>query len=273
MIRHPGLKLVGVYEMRQDWANAKTVAAELAAQFPGDANILDAQGQAQLAAGDTNGAISSFKRAYELAPNTASILSRYLAALSGAKYFTEARGVLQEAVARDPRNSSLKADLIRVEGEISGVDAAVAKARALAVGDPENSIYDLVSAELYEKAGRIPDAIAVVQKAAEAKPSDEGLAIALARLYYRSGDFSRAEGVLAPRLKADPNSIAISAAMAQQYWATGRAQDAKKLFGDLIAREPNDVGGLLGLAEVAISREELAGSGRLYRPRAHGQAR
>ena len=134
---HPGLKLVGVYQMRQDWASAKTVAAELAAQFPGDTNILDAQGQAQLAAGDTNGAISSFKRAYELAPNTASILARYLAALSGAKYFTEARGVLQEAVARDPRNSSLNADLIRVEGETSGVDAAVAKARALAAADPE----------------------------------------------------------------------------------------------------------------------------------------
>jgi putative PEP-CTERM system TPR-repeat lipoprotein len=127
----PGLKLVGVYEMREDWTSAKTVAAELAAQFPGDANILDTQGQAQLAAGDTNGAISSFKRAYQLAPNSAPILSHYLASLVGAKYFTEARGVLHEAAARDPRNSSLKADLIRVEGEIIGVDAAVAQARAL----------------------------------------------------------------------------------------------------------------------------------------------
>jgi len=58
---------------------------------------------------------------------------------------------MQEAVARDPRNSSLKAGLIRVEGEIDGVDAAVAKARALATGDPDKDIYDLVSAELYEK--------------------------------------------------------------------------------------------------------------------------
>jgi len=80
----PGLKLVGVYQRRQDWISAKTVAAELAAQFPGDANILDAHGQAQLAAGETNGAISSFKRAYELAPNSVPILSRYLASLGGA---------------------------------------------------------------------------------------------------------------------------------------------------------------------------------------------
>ena len=249
----PGLKLVRVYEMRQDWSSAKTVAAELSAQFPGNTNILDAQGQAQLAAGDTNGAVSSFKRAYQLAPNSVPILAHYLATLNGAKYFTEARGVLQEAVARDPRNSSLKADLIRVEGEISGVDAAVAKARALAAGDPENNIYDLVLAELYEKAGRSPDAIAVLEKAAAAKPSDEGLTLALARLYNRSGDFLKAEGVLASRLHADPQSIAVGTAMAQQYLTTGRAQDAKKLLADLLARWPNDVRTLLGLAEVSTS--------------------
>jgi putative PEP-CTERM system TPR-repeat lipoprotein len=249
----PGLKLVGVHQRRQDWTSAKTVAAELAAQFPGNADILDAQGQAQLAAGDTNGAASSFKRAYELAPNSAPILSRYLASLNEAKYFAEARGVLQEAVARDPRNSSLKADLIRVEGEIDGVDAAVAKARALATGDPDKDIYDLVSAELYEKAGRRSDAIAVLEKAVAARPSDEGLAIALARVYNRSGDFAKAEGVLAPRLRADPESVAIGSAVAQQYFATGRAQDAKRLFADLVARRPNDVLALLGLAEVATA--------------------
>jgi putative PEP-CTERM system TPR-repeat lipoprotein len=249
----PGLKLVGVYEKRQDWSNAKALAAELAAQFPGDANILDTQGQAQLAAGDTNGAISSFKRAYVLAPSSQPILSRYLAALSGAKYFTEARGVLQEAIARDPGNTSLKADLVRVEGEINGVDAAVAEARAMAKGDPENDIYDLVPAELYEKAGRRPDAIAVLEKAAAARPSDEGLTIALARLYSRSGDFLKAEGALSARLHADPQSVVIGSAMAQQYLATGRAQDAKKLFADLVARQPHEVSALLGLAEIATT--------------------
>ena len=249
----PGLKLVGIYEMRGDWTNAKTLAAELAVQFTGNANILDTQGQAQLAAGDTDGAISSFKRAYALAPTSASISSKYLGALYGAKYFAEAHGVLEEAVARDPQNSSLKADLIRVEREINGLDSAVAKAHASAVSDPNNDIYDLVSAELYEKAGRRPDAIALLEKAAVARRSDENLSIALARLYYRSGDFPKAEGVLARRLQADPNSIAVGTAMAQQNLAAGRLQDAKKLFADLLARQPNDVGVLLSLAEIATT--------------------
>src|SRR5207237_2986590 len=203
----PGLKLVGVYEMRQDWTSAKTVAAELATQFPADANILDTQGQAQLSAGDTNDAIISFRRAYELAPNTGPILSHYLAALKAAKYFTEARGVLQQAIARDPRNSSLKADLIRVESEVDGIDAAVAKARALAAGDPESNVYDVAAAELYEEAGRAQDAIALLEKAGAAKPADEGLTTALAGLYTRSGEIPKAEGLLALRLRANPTAV------------------------------------------------------------------
>ena len=124
-----------------------------------------------------NGAVSSYKRAYELSPNSMPILSRYLSLLNANKYFVEARGVLQDAIARDPHNASLKADLIRVEGEMNGVDAAVMKAQALAKDDPDNNIYYRVSAELYEKAGRTGDAIAMLEKAVAARPSDDALII------------------------------------------------------------------------------------------------
>ena len=119
------------------------------------------------------------------------------------------------------------------------------------MSDPESSIYDIVSAELYEKAGRRQDAIALLEKSAASRPSDKGLTIALARLYNLSGDFSKAEGALSAQLRADPKSIAVGPAMARQYFATGRAKDAKKLFADVLTRRPNDIGALLGLAEIA----------------------
>jgi cellulose synthase operon protein C len=249
----PGLKLVGLYELRQDWNSAKAVAAELSAQFPGDIDVLQAQGQAQLGAGDTNGAISSYKRAYELAPNSMPILSRYLSLLNTGKYFDEARGVLQGAVARDPRNAALQADLIRVEAQINGVDAAIAKAHALAKDDPDSNIYDVVSAELYEKAGRTADAIEVIEKAVAAKPSDDGLAITLARLYGLAGDSAKAEEALTRRLGAEPKNFAIRAALAQRYAITGRTEDARKVYNDLLSQQPKDTAILLGLADIAIA--------------------
>ena len=181
-----GIKLVNVYEMRQDWNNARTVAGELVAQFPRDVNVEICASHRLLGSGDTKGAISSYRRAYEIAPNSIPILSRYVALLTSAKEFREARTVLQEAVARDPRNAPLKGDLIRVEAEIDGLDAALAKAHAFAKDDPENNIYDLVSAELYEKAGRPRDAVALLETAVAARPLRRGLAIALSRLYTSS---------------------------------------------------------------------------------------
>ena len=251
-----GMKLVNVYEMRQDWNNARTVAGDLAAQFPRDVNVQIAQAFAFLGSGDTKSAISSYKRAHEIAPNSIPILSRYVALLTSAKEFREARTVLQEAATRDPRNASLKGDLIRVEADIDGLDAALAKAHELAKDDPENNIYDLVSAELYEKAGRPQDAVSVLEKAVAARPSDDGLTIVLSRLYTSTGDLTKAEAVLTRRLAAEPKRLTVLAALARLYLTTGRIDDAKKSYDQLLSQRPTDAAALLGLAEIAVAQKK-----------------
>ena len=97
--------------------------------------------------------------------------------------------MLEAAVARDPKNAALKGDLIRAEAELAGLAAGVARARAFAESDPENSLYDIVSAELYEKAGRKDKALA-------ARPTDAGLIVALSRLYAHNGDPARGRGTV-----------------------------------------------------------------------------
>jgi len=247
---------VNVYEAKQDWNNARTVAGELVAQFPRDANVQLAQATAFLGSGDTKSAISSYRRAYEIAPNSIPILSRYVALLTSAKEFGEARTVLQEAVARDPRNAALNGDLIRLEAEVDGLDAGLAKARDLAKDDPENNIYDLVSAELYEKAGRSRDAVALLEKAVAARPSDDGLTIALSRLYISTGDLTKAEAVLNRRLSADPKNLTVREALARLYLTSARTDEAKKSYDEVLSQRPADVAALLGLAEIAATQKK-----------------
>jgi cellulose synthase operon protein C len=251
-----GIKLVNVYEMRQDWSSARTVAGDLVAQFPSDVNVQIAQATAFLGSGDTKSAISSYKRAYEIAPNSIPILSGYVSLLNSAKLFREARTALQEAVVRDPRNASLKADLIRVEAEIDGLDAALARAHELAKDDPENNIYALVSAELSEKAGRPQDAVALLETAVAARPSDDGPTIALSRLYTGTGDLTKAAAVLTRRLATDPKNLTVRAALARLYLTTGRTDDAKKSYDELLSQTPTDVATLLGLAEIAVAQKK-----------------
>ncbi len=252
----PGLSLVRVYEMQQDWANAKAVADALNAQFPSDLSVLEAQAQAQLGAGDSDGAIASYKRAHELAPKSAPFLSRYLSLLTSAGYYREANGVLRDASARDPKNSALKADLVRMSAQLDGVDVAVSKANLYAKDDPTNNLYPIVASEVYEKAGRWDEATGLLEKAIAAQPADDALSEALARVYIRTGHFGKAEAVLTGRLKAAPQNTTLSALLGQLYLATGRTADARKVYDGLLAQKPNDVSGLLGLSDVAIAEKK-----------------
>jgi predicted Zn-dependent protease len=188
----------------------QAVAAELYAQFPRDVNVVVALGRTRLESADTNAAISAYKLAYELAPGSIPIRSAYVASLKQAQYFREARDVLQEAITREPQNTSLKADLIRVDAEVDGVDQAVSRAREFAASDPANGIYDVVSADLYEKAGRGQEAVALLEKAIAARPADPGMRPAM-------GMPARAEALLKTRLKANPKDTAARSELAFYY--------------------------------------------------------
>ena len=252
----PGLKLVKLYELRADWVSARAVAIELGEQFPKDANIAEAQGRTRLEAGDRNGALASYKLAQQLAPSSVPILSRYVGLLRQAGFLRDARDVLQDAVASNPRNASIEADLIRVEAELDGLDTALYVARGFAKGDPGNPLYDRVSAELYEKAGRTGDAAALLEKAVAARPADDDLRLALSGLYTRVGNLAKAENLLAARLQADPKDGAAGTALAALYLITGRPDDAEKLYREIVSQTPNEVAALMGLADLAVAEKK-----------------
>ena len=161
--------------------------------------------------------------------------------------------MLQDAVGSNPQNASIKADLIRVEAALDGLDTALYEARGFAKGDPQNSLYDQVSAELYEKAGQPEDAAALLEKAVAARPADNDLRLALSGLYTRMGSLAKAEGLLAARLQANPKDAAGGAALAALYLMTGRPEDAEKLYREVISQSPNHVAALMGLADLAVA--------------------
>jgi hypothetical protein len=95
----------------------------------------------------------SYKLAHQLAPDATPIRSAYVALLKQAQYFREVLDALKEVMIREPQNASLKADLIRADAEIDGVDAAISKAREFAASDPGNSIYDVFRQSYTRKLG------------------------------------------------------------------------------------------------------------------------
>jgi putative PEP-CTERM system TPR-repeat lipoprotein len=254
----PEIALANLYGLQQDWKSAAAAADELAARFPTNVEALDAKGRVQVATGDKEGAIATYKRIYELAPNSLPALSRYLGLLNASKNFAQARTVLQAALERDPKNVQLKGDLIRAEAEVGGLEAGLAKARAFAQEDPGNPVFDIVSAELWEKAGRSSDAVTLLEKAVAARPSEDNLVAALSRLYVRTGDLGKAEAVLNTRLKVEPKDLAIRSALASVYLEQKKYDDAITEYSRINADHPADATALNNLAWLYQQKGDLA---------------
>jgi putative PEP-CTERM system TPR-repeat lipoprotein len=244
----PGLKLLNLYVLRQDWPRAKALASDLTTQFPSNVDVFDTQGRMLVSSGDQAGAIIAYQHAYEIAPQSSPILARYLSLLAAAKKFPEERTVLQSRLDKDPANRQIKEQLIRIEAEIGGLDAGLAKAASFAKDDPGSPLYDIVSADLYERGGKRPEAVALLEKAAAARPSDDGVAVALSRLYGRAGDPGKAEAVLTGHLKDHPDDTLMRAALADFYIASKKFDPAIAEETRLLAERANDPAALNNLA-------------------------
>jgi putative PEP-CTERM system TPR-repeat lipoprotein len=236
----PGLKLLGIYHGQRDWAQAKALASELVLQFPSNSDVFDAQGQVLALSGDSEGAINAYRHAYEKASNSEPILLHYLQSLESAKRYPEIRTILQSRLDKDPGNLVIKAQLIRVEEKIGGLGAGLAKAQSFAKSDPDSSRYDLVSADLYERAGKRSEAIALLKKTASARPADDSVAIALSDLYNNAGDLAEAEAVLSRRLKDRPDAVTVRKALGNFYIRNNKLELALREENQLLAERPDD---------------------------------
>ncbi len=157
--------LVNMYGLQQDWKKATPLAAELVS------SVSDRMSRFSTHKGEYRSAqvtwmarsrLTDARMSSHRTPVRSCLVISLL--LKQAKNFSEAEIVLQDALDSDPQNSALKGELIRVEAEIGGLEAGLAKAREFAENDPGNSVYDVVSAELYEKAGRGKEAVALARQ-------------------------------------------------------------------------------------------------------------
>jgi putative PEP-CTERM system TPR-repeat lipoprotein len=253
----PSIKLVDLYLDQKNFRDAQSIAAELLPLFPKNPDVLDAEGRVQLASGDAAGAAATYRLAFEAVPTSAVIRGRYLAALQAAKDYKTVRDVLAQALAREPENVAIKQDLVRVEEEIGGIDAGLAKAHEFAAQSPGTSAFDIVSAELYEKAGRIPDAIALLQKSGGSSPP-EAVTLALASLYFRAGQPDKAEALLKTRLDKEPGDINARVALAAEYLEGKQYDQARQEYERIVAQSPTLSGALNNLAWLYQQQGDLA---------------
>lgn len=260
----PGIALINLYLAQHDAKSARAIAAEFSAQFPKNVDVLDAQARAQLAGGDNSGAAATYRLAVELAPTSQALVERYVAVLLAGKNPKEARSVLETALGSAPNNIAYKGALIRLDGQIDGIDAAVARAKTFTEKDPKNPAYDLIVAGLYEKAGRASDAIALLNKAVSTDFADsDPMIIALSGVYLRNHQPDKAVAILQARLAKKPGATAVQMALGDFYLQQRQLDKAADEYQKIIKANPSSSAALNNLAWIRQQQGNMAEARKL----------
>ena len=119
----------------------------------------------------------------------------------------------------------MKGDLIRVEAEIDGLDAGLAKARAFAQEDLGIPLTTWFRRNYWRRLDAAPTLSCCSRKRLR-RGRRRTISSQGCRLYTRTGELGKAEAVLNSRLKMDPKDLVIRSTLASIYLEQKRYDNA-----------------------------------------------
>jgi cellulose synthase operon protein C len=214
-----------------------------ATDFP----LILARARAEFASGLKTEALQTYQRLIAIAPTRPDLRLQYASALLSAGDQQGARRALDEALKADPSNLELADARIAVEGQIGGVDAALAEAAAIQKADPnlpgavglEGDAYRAV--KMYEPA---TDAYTKVFQHAPAA----WLALRIADAKNLAGHSDAAAATLHDWLVKHPADVPVAEALGNDDINAHHYDEAQKEFEFVLSKRPQDVVALNDLA-------------------------
>lgn len=263
----PRLALVDRLLASRDVPAAQAAAQDASAALPDDLAIMDALGLAQLAAGDSQRALSTYKRLSAMQPSSPMPLARLADAHLAGKDLAGARAALKQALEIQPdhlmslRGMALLAQLDQRPQEALDI------ARGLQKRLPKDPAGHALEGELESRSGRWA-AAAAAYAAALQRRADPDLVVRLHASLLRAGKAAEAERVAADWQKSHPKDTTLlmqqgDAEAAARNWARAEAR-----YHEALALQPrhavamNNIAFLLAVQKkpgaVAMAERALA---------------
>lgn len=227
------------YALAQAGKNAEALREldELAAARPGEARLVATRAWLLERLGRVDEGLALLRRSLserEKAGDSegAGELSDALGqALSRAGRGGEAVAVLQEAVARRPRDEGLLYALAVAQERTSDAEAALAQMRALLVLNPEHAeAMNFVGYSYAEKGVRLDEAEKLLLRALELRPENGFFLDSLGWVYFQQGDLPRAISTLESADRLAGPEPTILEHLGDAYRRAQRSADAEKAY-------------------------------------------
>ncbi|HRE16941.1 MAG TPA: PEP-CTERM system TPR-repeat protein PrsT, partial [Rhodocyclaceae bacterium] len=227
----PRQRLIDLYLRSKDTKQAVSAAQDAVAAIPDNAGLLDAQGRAQQAAGDTQQAISTYNRIVALQPNSPLGHLRIAAIHAMAKNPDAALQSLQRAL-------EIKPDLL----------------------DAQRGLITL-----YLEGNRLQEALAVAKKVQKQRPTEAIGYVFEGDIYASRKSWAEAIAAFRAGLKALPASGELAVKLSNALRANQQSDEAEKFVGSWFKQYPKDPAFLFYMGDLAIARKEYDKAAGYYR--------
>lgn len=226
----PHVVLINQLINSSDPKAALQAAQDATAALPNNMELMEAQGRAELAAGDTQRAISTFKKLSSLQPRNAGPEMRLAEAYVATQDYAAAARSLRRATELQPDNPNVQRANIRLAMLDKRPDDALKLVRDMQKRNPQDAAAFALEGEIEASRKQWDNAISA----------------------YRAS---------LQRARASDTAAKLYAALL----ASGKAPEAERMSADWIKASPKDSGFLYFLGDVALSRNDLAGAEARYR--------
>ena len=241
----PGFRLAQLFARQKDWKRAIDAAHALVERFPRDPQAVDLAASIRADSGDKPGAVAEFFPLAQWFPRSSGIVQRYAEYQRKAGDIDGARKSLEKALVLDPGNLPVMRDVVSLEYEASGADAALARARAL--GQTQPVAASLLAADILAGTGRRDEAIAALKDGQARHPATE-LVVRLADLTYAGGQHDAAKHLLQSWLGVHDDALPARLALANDTLLDRDLDAAQGLYERAVEQAPTNVIALNNLA-------------------------
>ena len=246
----PALAIIYHHLRNSAFPKALAAAQKLGAAYPNDVRAIDALARSQLAAGDTQQAISSLNRLVTLRPQATLPLIMLADVQRGAKNDAAAEQALRKALAIRPDAIDVQQRLVGVMVDRGELEDALKIARAMQQQHAADPAGYALEAGVHAAAGRWADAVTGYRQALERKAGGE-VGIRLHASLMRAERTSEADKLAADWLRQQPKDMTMRGYLAERALGEGRHAEAMGIFSRMNEISPNNALVLNNLAWAA----------------------
>ncbi|MFN7725240.1 MAG: XrtA/PEP-CTERM system TPR-repeat protein PrsT [Rubrivivax sp.] len=252
----PRLQLVELLLTKKQYKEALLIAQEALASLPGDNEVLDMVGRAQALTGDTQQAISTFRRLASSETKSARPHLRLADVQASAGDRDGAIASLRRALEVEPQNESVQAKLMELLVAGGKPKEALEMAKAMQLRSPDNATGYLLEGAVHRRLKALPAAQDAYSRGLQAARLKNALAVEFHRGLMQANREAEADKFATKWLADNPADPQFSYHYSSVLLAQQQYAKAETVLSRLLGARPDDVLVLNNLAWVLAKQNK-----------------